>query len=236
VVSRFLLDLRLGPRTVETASEMLATVAQASAAEVPPLILVDDYPAYVKAILQVFGVVKHRRRRRRHGRFKHPTLKAPAGLLVGVVQKIRDRSGRLIGVRTKALFGRLWEVRRRVRRLKIGRQINTAFIERLNGTLRSQQARLARRTRNGSRLAEALQWALWLWRDLYNWVRPHGSLGGRTPAMALGLAQTVWTVRRYVVYPVHLSDLQRQEWLDERTSLLESALEAYQRKKRMPTS
>ncbi|MGQ9652390.1 MAG: hypothetical protein ACUVXJ_20045, partial [Phycisphaerae bacterium] len=36
-------------------------------------------------------------------------------------------------------------------------QINTAHIERLNGTLRGRQARLARRTRNGSQVVEALQ-------------------------------------------------------------------------------
>jgi IS5 family transposase len=58
-------------------------------------------------------------------------------------------------------------------------RFNSGGVERLNGTIRTQQARLTQRTPNGSRLAEMLQWALWLWRDLYNWVRPHGSLEGR---------------------------------------------------------
>jgi hypothetical protein len=65
-----------------------------------------------------------------------------------------------------------------------------------------------------------LQWSLWLWRDLYNWVRPHGSLDGRTPAMALGLTDEAWTVDRYVWHAVHVSDLQRQLWAEERQNWL----------------
>ena len=42
----------------------------------------------------------------------------------------------------------------------------------------SEFGRLARRTRNGSRLEKMLQYSLWLWRDLYNWTRVHYSLLG----------------------------------------------------------
>ena len=81
-----------------------------------------------------------------------------------------------------------------------------------------------------------LQWALWLWRDLYNWTRVHGSLDGRTPAMALGLSDRVWTVGRYVTHPVHVSDAQRRRWAVCRNRILESAVDAYKRRKHMPTS
>jgi hypothetical protein len=198
--------------------------------------LIDNHLPYPKAILQVFGIVQHCRRRRRWGRKKHPRLRAPPGLLVGVVQKLRDARGNLLGVRTRALFGRRKDICQRIGQLGIGNTINTAHVERLNGTMRSQQTRLARRTRNGSRLSEALQWSLWLWRDLYNWVRPHGSLCGRTPAMAAGLTRAVWTVCRYVTYPVHVGEFQRQLWAEERENLLRSALEARKPKKHVPTS
>ena len=240
VVSRFLIDLRLGPRTLESAAELLASVAACCAGQPLPLFLVDNHLPYPAAILQVFGQVQHRRRRRdRRGRlhqYKGPRLKAPAGLLAGVVGKIRDATGNLLRVRTRLLFGKLKDLRSRIRDLHIGLDINTAHIERLNGTIRGQVARLARRTRDLSRRRRPLQWALWLWRDLYNWVRPHGSLDGRTPAMALGLAETLWTVRRYVEQPVHVSDLERESWAERRKSLLESALETHKRKKRLPTS
>jgi hypothetical protein len=230
------IDLRVGPRTLESAAALTASVAACCNGNPAPLLLIDDHRPYPSAILQVFGLVKHGRRRRGRGRRKHPRLKPPPGLLVGVVHKVRDATGNLVGVHTRALFGRLRDIRQRIRELGIGQRINTSYIERLNGTVRGQQTRLARRTRNESRLAEALQWALWLWRDLYNWTRAHGSLNGRSPAMALGLAEEIWTVCHYVRHPVHVSDLQRQLWTEERQILLTPATHARKRKKALPTS
>jgi len=115
-------------------------------------------------------------------------LKPPAELQVGVVKKIRDSRGNLLKVSTKILFGRKKKIEERIQELGIGRKINTSHTERLNGTIRGQQARLARRTRNGSHLEIMLQYSVWLWRDLYNWTRVHYSLLDETPAMALGLS------------------------------------------------
>ena len=231
-----MIDLRLGPRTLDTACQLIASVA-VYCAKTLPVLLIDDHLPYPAAILQVFGRIKHRRRRKKgRGRKRKPTLKPPPNLLVGVVKKIRNSRGRLLEVTTYALFGRLKDIERRIRRLKIGKQINTSHLERLNGTLRGQQTRLARRTRNGSRLSCALQWSLWLWRDLYNWVHVHGSLNGQTPAMCLGLAQSVWTVLKYIRYPIHVSERLRGRWAEQRREVLESPLDVYQRKKSLPIS
>jgi len=62
------------------------------------------------------------------------------------------------------------------------------------------------------------------------------SLGIGIGAMALGLAEELWTVRRYVNHPVHVSDLQRDLWAEQRQDLLTSALEARKRMKQLPTS
>ncbi|RUL84035.1 hypothetical protein [Tautonia sociabilis] len=237
VVSRFLIDLRVGPRDLATATELVASVALClPAGSVPPLFLIDNHLPYPSALLQVFGEVLHRRRTRRRGRKKKPGLKPPPGLLVGVVEKVRDASGRVIRVRTKALFGRLSAIKARVAELGIGTTINTAHLERLNGTLRGQQARLARRSRCGSRDGLRLQWSLWLWRDLYNWVRVHGSLAGRTPAMALGLTDRVWSVREYIRHPVHVDDLTRAIWAEQREETLTSALDHEKRRRPVPSS
>ena len=235
-MSRFLIDVRLAPRTLESAVELLASVAACCTGGALPLLLIDNHLPYPAAILHVFGEVLHGRRRQGRGRRKHPRLKPPPGLLAGVVLKIRDATGNLLRVRTRALFGRRKDIRRRIRQLGIGQEINTAHIERINGTIRGHVARLGRRTRNGSRRRRTLQWALWLWRDLYNWTRVHASLLGRSPAMALGLGQALWSVRQYVNHPVHVSDLQRDLWAEERQELLTSALEAHKRKKQLPTS
>ena len=216
--------------------QLTASVAIYAKDKRPPLILIDDHLPYPQAILQVFGQIKHRRRRRGRGRLKYPRLKPPLDLQVGLVKKIRDSRGNLLKVSTKALFGRKKKIEERIQDLGIGRKINTSHMERLNGTIRGQQARLARRTRNGSHLEIMLQYSIWLWRDLYNWTRVHYSLLDETPAMALALADEVWTVCKYIRYPVHINDAQRQDWAEQRNSVLESAIDVYKRKKTLPIS
>ena len=158
------------------------------------------------------------------------------GLQVGVVKKLRDERGHLLKVSSKALFGKKTDIIKRIQKLGIGRKINTSHMERLNGTIRGQQARLIRRTRACSHLEQMLQYSIWLWRDLYNWTRIHYSLLDETPAMALYLTDEVWTVLKYILYPVHLSDLQRRDWAEQRNSVLESAIDTYKRSKALPIS
>jgi len=67
-------------------------------------------------------------------------------------------------------------------------------------------------------------------------VHVHGSLKEQTPAMCLGLAQSVWTVLKYIRYPVHVSGLLRHHWDEQRQEALESPLDVYQRKKSLPIS
>jgi hypothetical protein len=237
VKSRFLIDLRVGPRTLETTVALVTSVGVCCLRFLKyPLLLVDDYAPYRTAILQIFGQIKYRRRRRRHGRKCQPGLKPPPGLLVGIVRKVRDDSGNLVKVSRKAFAGTLRQIEARIRELSIGTWINTSYIERFNGTVRGQQARLTRRTQHGSRRSDLLQKGLHLWQDLYNWVRPHGSLQGCTPAMAVSLADHVWSVVEYVCHPVHVSDLQRDIWAEERNAVQESALDAHKRRKTLPTS
>ena len=234
--SRFLLESIIGPRTLETASHLTASVALYAQDQGPPLLLIDNHLPYPQAILQVFGQIKHGRRKNGRGRLKHPRLKPPPDLQVGIVKKLRDAQGHLLKVSTQALFGKKKNIEKRIRKLGVGRKINTAHVERLNGTIRGHQARLIRRTRAGSHRSELLQYSTWLWRDLYNWTRVHYSLGGQTPAMALRLTEEVWSVLKYIWYPVHVSDLQRQDWAEQRNRTLESAVEVYKRNKALPIS
>jgi hypothetical protein len=237
VVGRFLIDLRVGPRDLATAAELVASVAPCvPAGAVPPLMPVDDHLPYPAALLQLSGEVLHCRRKRRRGRKKDPALKPPAEFLAGVVYKVRDASGNVIKVKARALFGGLKAIRLRVAELGIGATVNTSHLERLNGTMRCQQARLARRPRCVSGGARRLPWSLWLWRDLYDWVRVHGSLEGRTPAMAMRLSDRIWSVPEYIRYPVHVGEFAREVAAELRREVLTSALERYKRRKSVPTS
>ena len=214
---------------------LVVSVAVACAGRLP-LFLIDDHRPYPSALLQVFGRIQHRRRRHRRGRQRLPSLQPPPGLLVGVVQKVRDARGPLAESSRKALFGTVRQIEARIRTLHLGPVINTSHRERFNGTVRGRQSRLTRRTRQTSHRSDLLQAALWLFRDLYHWVKVHGSLRSRTPAMVLGVSDHPWSLWEYVCYPVHVSDLRRDLWAEERQTLQESALDRYFRKKVLPIS
>ena len=49
--------------------------------------------------------------------------------------------------------------------------------------------------------AHLLTHVLW-WRYYYYFLRPHQSLRGRTPAMALGLTDHVWSIQEFISTPL----------------------------------
>jgi hypothetical protein len=93
--------------------------------------------------------------------------------------------------------------------------INTAFIERLNGTFRGCLNSLVRRTRSLSRQSKTLQSGMYLVGSVYNFCVEHESLrlpgliGGhkwleRTSAMASGIADHCWTIDELLSFKVPL--------------------------------
>lgn len=74
-------------------------------------------------------------------------------------------------------------------------RISTSFIERFNLTLRMSNRRHTRLTNAHSKSPKhhvAMQAIFFAW---YNFARKHETLKGRTPAMASGLAESVWSMR-----------------------------------------
>jgi len=79
-------------------------------------------------------------------------------------------------------------------------KICTSHIERMNLSIRTQVKRLARLTISFSKKVENLRSAMALYFAFYNFVRPHKSLGGATPAMAHGIEKSFWTVEDLLRY------------------------------------
>ena len=72
--------------------------------------------------------------------------------------------------------------------------ICTSHVERMNLTVRMQLRRFTRLSNAHSKKQEhhaARQAIFFAW---YNFCRKHQSLGGKTPAMASGLADRMWTI------------------------------------------
>ncbi len=74
------------------------------------------------------------------------------------------------------------------------RDISTSIIERSNLTIRSQNRRFSRLTLGHSKKLANHEYSIALFWTYYNWVRPHASLAGKTPAQAAGLTDRRWTL------------------------------------------
>jgi IS1 family transposase len=76
-------------------------------------------------------------------------------------------------------------------------RISTSYVERQNLTMRMGMRRFTRLTNGFSRRIENLSHAVSLHFMHYNFARPHGTLKERyprTPAMAVGVADHIWTL------------------------------------------
>jgi len=79
--------------------------------------------------------------------------------------------------------------------------ISTSYVERQNLTMRMSMRRFTRLTNAFSKKVENLEYAVALHFMYYNFARPHKTLANpypRTPAMASGLANKIWSVEDIV--------------------------------------
>ena len=219
--SWFLLWVDFGPRTQDTAATLIAQVV--ARAQQLPLFLTDGWQAYTAAWLQVVGVVYRPRRRGHVGRKPKPRLVAPKTLFDAQVVKIRNKAGQVVEVSRRVVPGGPRRVGKQLRLRQLGETIQTAFMERWYGTLRGLVAPLRRRTRCLSWSRARHRGKVWLMVSLYNFVMPHKSLRQgrtlRTPAMAIGLTDHVWSDREYIWLPVH-TDPALTKQMDERIAQL----------------
>jgi hypothetical protein len=146
---------------------------------------------------------------------RHPVWQVLPDLLYGQLLKIRS-GYHLKYVHTKMLCGTRAQLTERLLLAGLSGQIQTAFIERLNLTLRHQVAALRRRTWALAYTGQSLRWRVALAAGYYNFCRPHqalrvplghGQCRGRTPAMALGVTGHRWNVREFILHPVYASGL-----------------------------
>src|SRR4029453_13345436 len=203
--SWFLLWGDFGPRPQDKRATFIPQVV--ARVRALPLFLTDGWKAYPAALLQVVGVVYRPRRRGKVGRKPKPRLVAPKDLFYAQVVKVRDKTGHVVEVSRRVVFGGPRRFSQQLRLRQLGETIQTAFMERWYGTLRGLVAPLRRRTRCVSWIATRHRGRIWLLVTLYNFVMPHKSLRQgrirRTPAMAIGLTDHVWSYREYIRLPVH---------------------------------
>jgi hypothetical protein len=138
------------------------------------------------------------------------------GLLDAQVVK-RSRRRRIVGVKHRVIFGPVATIESILS--KRGWKINTAFAERLHLDFRQHVAAIGRRVTTVCKHEAGLRQQLTLFQAYHNFVLPHASLRlplpeprhgmesgkrwrQRTPAMAAGLTDHMWSLREVLRYRV----------------------------------
>ncbi len=172
----------------------------ASAIMAPLLLVVDGFASYVEVFQQAFRTRVH------HGGRGAPRKVPWPELMIG--QVVKQYAGkRVVGVTRRLRQGSSSLAERLLRQTPGCQVLNTAYMERLNGTFRARLAPLARRTHHLVHRKELLHAGMYLVGALYNFCTVHGSLtlaGGqqRPPAMAAGITDHCWSVRELLWYRV----------------------------------
>ena len=194
--SRLRIGNAIGKSEEEIAPELMKQVKMHAPDEGPPALSSDGKGAYREAMLKTWGKVPDY-----GGRGAPPKLPKP-GKDWQCLQVIKKREGRkLKSVRIKVLYGDPEDVKE-----KLG--CHTAYIERTNLTSRTMNGRLVRKTLSFSKELRLLKASSTLEDAIYNFTRPVKTLRvelpnpsnlarwqQRSPAMAAGLTDHIWTVR-----------------------------------------
>jgi hypothetical protein len=198
-----------GARTIENTEALVEDTRRRTGGRLLSLMTSDDYPAYETAILHAYGATVTPPRTGKPGRPRAPYQVPPEGLNYAVVTKRREK-GRVVEVGTRVVFGTVASVLMALSLSKVSRSINTAFIERENGTDRHRNARKARKTYRFSKDWRHHETVTYLSLYSYNFcwpVRtlaardPEGDQQKRSPAMAAGLTDHVWSMAEWLSRP-----------------------------------
>ena len=207
--SRLVLAVVPGARDAESVAEVVGEVKDRTGGRALELVTSDDYPAYETALLDAYGEEVATTATGRPSRKMIPEKVLPPGMNYATVEK-RRKKGRVVEIVTRVVFGTMAAVQAALAKSKVSRRINTAFLERENATDRHHNARKVRKTYTFSKdwqVPEAMTYFT-MYSDNFCWpVRTlnerddGGHWRRRTPAMAAGLADHVWTMREWITLP-----------------------------------
>jgi IS1 family transposase/transposase-like protein len=202
---RLVLAVVPGERTAQSVKELVGEVKERLDGRLPELITTDEYAPYQGAILEAFGEEVVPPRTGQPGRPRKPYKVAPERLRYATVHKVRKK-GRVVDVVRRVVFGTAAAVEAALADSRVSRTINTAFVERQNGTDRNRNARKVRKTYCFSK-------GWWIHRAVtfftmysYNFCWPLRTLKteageDRTPAMMAKLTDHVWRLTEWIRRP-----------------------------------
>jgi IS1 family transposase len=199
-----------GARTEENARAIVTEVKQRVGCEPPPLMTSDEYPAYATTIEEVFSEPVPAPPRSKPGRPRVvPERRLPDNVIYATIHKHRENN-RVVAVEQRQVFGTPERLEDRLAESTASHGVNTSFIERQNGTDRGRNARKTRKTYRFSKDWQVHEAMTYLTLYSYNFCwcvrtlrvkNEQGRWQERTPAMAAGLTDHVWTWKEWFRRP-----------------------------------
>jgi IS1 family transposase len=185
------------------ADRLLGQVRRCAIGLRPLLVLTDGWNAYPGSIRRTF-----REKIKRTKGVGRACLQIWPELHIGTVIK-RTEKKRVVEVTRRMAHGLLSQAEQLLLGSQGGSVLNTAFIERLNGTFRQRLASLTRKSRHAAHRLRALETGMYLIGCTYNFCVVHQELSKAshrgsacTPAMAAGLSDHVWSLWELLSYRI----------------------------------
>jgi hypothetical protein len=181
----------------------------------PELICTDEYAVYRTVILDAYGVLRSELELtpEEEADFSLGEFHFVEEVTYATVHKHKE-GGRVVGVTQRVVLGSEERLEETLEGSGRSQTVNTSFVERYHGTQRHFNARKKRKAYTFSKelgFHEAAVWLVVLWYN-FGWCvrtlrekvqeappRYHY----RTPAMAAGLTDHVWTMEELLCYPLY---------------------------------
>jgi IS1 family transposase len=200
-----------GKRSTEDAIELFNQVEKMRSASSPlPVFISDDWDAFEEALIKVYGKIELPQYKG-VGRKPLPKLVPIDDLKYVKVLKKKVKNF-VVETVQRVIFGDPDEIFEMLG-ANSDCYIGTSYVERINLTIRTSLARLIRKGMNFSKIMKMHQRALDLFQAWYNLIKPHKSLRlkiesedkkwfKRTPAMAEGITDHIWTLKELLTFRV----------------------------------
>jgi IS1 family transposase len=194
--SRLLVEQFVSPRTPEAAEMLVNQSFDRLAAGCLPRVSSDGYDAYTRPLseqvraLTVYPLRWALVRKGKPGRPPKPQTIPDPALVYGQVEKTRE-GRRVTKVEKKLVLGPP------AADLAF---VSTSLLERQNGTARSRNRYLVRKTYGFAKLVTYMDDQCEVDKTFYNFCRRHRGLKGETPAMRQGITDHVWSVAEVLGY------------------------------------
>jgi len=206
---RLVVSVVPGKRRAENVEKVVQDFKARTGGRPMTLLTSDEYPAYKAAMLNASGTEVVPPHTGKPGRPKVPYKVAPPELQYATVHKTREK-GRVVKGDFRVVFGTVLGVMAALGQSGVSKALNTALVERHNGTDRNRNARKVRKSYCFSKNWNVHEARTSFTLYSYNFCWPvrtlrvrdaAGHWRQRTPAMAAGLSDHIWTLFEWLTFP-----------------------------------